>query len=171
LVAIQAAVMPRLQVQRPVPERIAAFHAFAATDAQLLIDGVFKIGILDVRPLDRSRRAELAFRSCVSVLGSGLEITAAQVAIPAHGIGMDTFYSRMGQDTVDRTFFTLDTDVRVQLPDHLFGRRLAGQECCKSSDRQAHERVEAFPHKIPAFDPVLGRPFFHFGPLFWMEGF
>jgi hypothetical protein len=118
--------MPRLQVQRPVPERIAALHTFAAPDAQFLIDRVFKIGVFDVCSLDRTGGAELAFRSCVSGFGTRLEITAAQVAITAHRIGMDAFHGRMGQNTVDRTFFTLDTYVGIQLPDHFFGRRLKG---------------------------------------------
>jgi hypothetical protein len=117
--------MPHLQVQRPVPEGIAALHAFAASYAQLFIDGVFKIGIFDKCPLDRTGRTKLTFRSCVSGFGPRLEIAAAQVAIPAHRIRMNAFHGRMGQNTVDRAFFTLDTDVGIYLPDHLFGRRLS----------------------------------------------
>jgi len=122
--------MPRLQVQRPVTEGVAALNALATSDAQFLIDRVFKIGIFYVCPLDRTRRTELAFRSGVSGFGSRLEITAAQVTVPAHRIGMNAIHSRVGQNTVDRTFFTLDTDAGIQLPDHLFGRRFAEQDSC-----------------------------------------
>jgi len=122
--------MPHLQVQRPVTEGVAALNALAAPDAQFLIDRVFKIGIFNVCPLDRTGGAELVFRSCVSGFGARLEITAAQVTVSAHRVGMNAFHSRMGQNTVDRTFFTLDTDIWVQLPDHLFGRRFAEQDSC-----------------------------------------
>jgi hypothetical protein len=116
--------MPCLQVQRTVPERITALYTFAAPDAQFLIDRVLKVGIFNVCPLDRTGGAELAFRSCISGFGTRLEITAAKVTVSAHRIGMDAFHSRVGQNTVDCTFFTLDTDVGIQLPDHFFGRRL-----------------------------------------------
>jgi hypothetical protein len=46
--------MPDLQVKRPVSEGVASLHAFTAPHTQLLIDGVFKIGIFDVCPLDRA---------------------------------------------------------------------------------------------------------------------
>jgi hypothetical protein len=117
--------MPHLQIQRPVSEGVAAFHALAAPDAQFLIDRVFKIGVFDVCPLDSSGRTELAFRSCVSGFGPWLEIPAAQVAITAHRVGMNTLHGRVGQNAIDRTFFTLDTNVGIQLPDHLFGGRMA----------------------------------------------
>jgi len=68
--------MPHLQVQRSVTEGVATLYAFAAPNAQFLIDRVFKIGIFNVCPLDRSGGAELAFRSCVSGFGARLEITA-----------------------------------------------------------------------------------------------
>jgi hypothetical protein len=159
--------MPRLQVQRSVSERVAPLNAFAASHAQLLIDGVFEIRIFDVGALDRSRGAELAFRSRVSGFGTGLKIPAAKVAIPAHGIGMDAFHSRVRQNTVDRTFFTLDADVGIQLPDHLLLGRFAEQKSRQSSHSQAHDSVEAFPHKIPALYSVFGSFFIHLWPLFF----
>ena len=113
--------MPGLEIQRSIPERITPFHAFAAPDTQFLIDSVFKVGVLYIGPLDRSGRAELAFRSRISRSGTRLKITAAQVAVSAHRVGMNAFHGRVGQNTVDGTFFTLDTDVGVKLPDHLFG--------------------------------------------------
>ncbi len=124
LVAVQTAIVPVLQIQGSVSECIAALHALAAPDAQFLIDRVFKIGIFDISPFYRTRRTELTFCSGIPHSGSRLQIPAAQVAVPAHRVGMDTFYSGMGQHTVDRTFFTLDTDIGIQLPDHLFRGRL-----------------------------------------------
>jgi hypothetical protein len=117
--------MPCLKVQRAVPERIAALHTFAAPDTQLFIDYVFEIGIFYIRPLDSTGWTELAFRSCISRSGAWLKVSAAQIAVSAHRVGMHAFHSRMRQNTVDRTFFTLDTDAGVQLPDHLFRRRFA----------------------------------------------
>jgi hypothetical protein len=119
--------MPNLKIQRSVSEGVAAFHAFATTDTQFFIDGVFKIGVFDICPLDSPGRTELAFRSGVSGLGIGLEIPAAQVAVAAHRVGMNTFHRRVGQHTIDRAFFTLDTDVGIYLPDHLLGGRLFEQ--------------------------------------------
>jgi hypothetical protein len=153
--------MPNLQVKRPVSERIASLHAFSAPHAQFLVDRVFKIGIFDVCPLYGPRGTKLAFRSRISGFGPGLKIAAAQIAITAHRIGMDTFHSRMGQNTVDRTFFTLDTDVGIYLPDHFFRRRFTGQESRQSSDRQTNDRVKALPEKSPPGQPVFFRAFFH----------
>jgi hypothetical protein len=87
--------MPRLQVQRPVTEGVAALNTLAASDAQFLIDRVFKIGIFNVCPLEGTGWTKLAFRSGVSRFGARLEITAAQVTVSAHRIGMDTFHGRV----------------------------------------------------------------------------
>jgi hypothetical protein len=61
---------------------------------------------------------------------------------------MDTFHSRVRQNTIDRTFFTLDTDVGIKLPDHLFGRGLAEKNPGQSSGRKTCDSVEAFPDEI-----------------------
>jgi hypothetical protein len=78
---------------------------------------------------------------------------------------MDTFHGRVGQYTVDRTFFTLDTDVGINLPDHFFGRRLTGQECGQSSDRQTHDRMKALAEKSSSAQAVFSRIFYHRVPL------
>jgi hypothetical protein len=157
LVAVQTAIMPVLQIQGTVSERIATLHTFAATDAQFLIDRVFKIGIFDERPFDRARRTELAFRPGISHSCPWLQISAAQVTVSAHREGMDTFYSGMRQNTVDRTFFTLDTDIGIQLPDHLFRGGLAEQNPSNPPDRETDNSVRASPDEIPSFDRLFQR--------------
>jgi len=117
--------MPHLQVQRPVAERIAAFYTFSAPEAQFLIYYVLKIRIFYECSLYRTGWTKLAFSSGIAVFRSRLQITAAQITIPAHRIGMNALHSRLRQHTMDRTFFALDTDVGIQLPHHLFGRRFA----------------------------------------------
>jgi hypothetical protein len=63
---------------------------------------------------------------------------------------MDTFHGGMRQNTIDRTFFTLNTDIGIKLPDHLFGRRLAEQYSSQSSDCETCHSVETFPDEIPS---------------------
>ena len=57
----------------------------------------------------------------------------------------------MGENTIDRTFFALNADVGIQLPDHLFGRGLAEQDPGKASNGQTGSRVQAFPDEISPF--------------------
>jgi len=64
---------------------------------------------------------------------------------------MDTFHRRLGEDTINRAFFALDTDVGIQLPDHLLRGRLAEQDPGKSSNGQTGSRVQAFPDEISSF--------------------
>jgi hypothetical protein len=80
---------------------------------------------------------------------------------------MDAFHSRVRQNTVDGAFFTLDTDVGVQLPNHFLFGRLAEQNSCQSSNSQAHDSVKALPYEIPAFHSVFDSFFIHLWPLFF----
>ncbi|MFV2034230.1 MAG: hypothetical protein ACC631_03810 [Halocynthiibacter sp.] len=75
---------------------------------------------------------------------------------------MDTFDRRIREDTIDRTFFALDTDGGIQLPDHLLGRRLAEQDPGESRDGQTGNCVQAFPDKIPPFYRVFLSVLYHF---------
>ncbi len=59
---MHAAVMAYLQKERAVAEPIAAFHAFAAADAQAFIDDVLVIGVLHIGALDGAHRTLLIFR-------------------------------------------------------------------------------------------------------------
>jgi hypothetical protein len=115
--------MPGLKIERAISKRVAALHTFSASDTQLFINGVFKIRIFYICPFDGTGWTELAFCSCISGSGAWLEIPAAEIAVAAHRIGVNAFYGGMRQNTVDCAFFTLDTDIGIQLPNHLFRGR------------------------------------------------
>ena len=57
--------MPDLQKQRTVPERVAPFHAFAATYAQRFVDRVFVVRFFNKRARDRACRTELILGSLI----------------------------------------------------------------------------------------------------------
>jgi hypothetical protein len=80
--------MTSLQIEGTVSERAASLDALAATDAELLIDGVLEIWIFDEGPFDGTTGTELALRSRVSGLGSRLQVAAAKIAVAAHGVGV-----------------------------------------------------------------------------------
>jgi hypothetical protein len=61
LVAIQTEVVPDLQVQRSVPEGGASLDTFGASDTEILIDHILKVGLLDEPPLDGRCGTELIF--------------------------------------------------------------------------------------------------------------
>src|SRR5580765_1873376 len=60
-VAIEAAVVADLEEKRAVAEAVAPFHTLGATDAELLINVVLIIGILNESPLDGGGGAQLVF--------------------------------------------------------------------------------------------------------------
>ena len=72
-VAVHAAVVPHLQEERAVAEAVAALDTLGAADAELLVNRVFVIGVLDVGALDGRRRAEAVLRAGVQVVGLRLE--------------------------------------------------------------------------------------------------
>jgi hypothetical protein len=76
LVAPHAAIVPDLQVQGTVPEGGTSFHTFATTNAKLLIDDIFEIGLLDKSPLDSRGGTELVLGPGFQ-LGAGFEVAAA----------------------------------------------------------------------------------------------
>ncbi len=142
--------MPVLKIEWAVSERTTTFHTFSAADTQIFIHGILKIWIFNERPFYRTRRAELAFRSGISCLGSRLQIPAAQITITAYRKGMNTFYGWMGQNTVCRAFFTLDADIGIQLPDHLFWGRPAEQEPGNSTYSETSKGLQTCPDETPS---------------------
>ena len=54
--------MADLEEQGAVAEAVAALHAFGAADAEFFVNTILIIRVLDIRALDRCRRAELVLR-------------------------------------------------------------------------------------------------------------
>jgi hypothetical protein len=72
----------------------------------------------------------------------------------------------MGQNAIDRTFFTLDAQARIQLPDHFLRRGFAEKESRQAADRQTGNRMQTFKQKIPSFQPLARFFICHPGLLF-----
>jgi hypothetical protein len=145
LVAVHTAIMAHLEEERPVAKTVAAFHAFGAANAQLLVDGVFVIGILHIRPLDRSGRTEAVLRSGIEIVRLGLKIASAQLAIPAKGISVHTFDGGLFQHAVCRAVTAADALLRVDLPDCALRRTAAGHQANQAAQagQGGHSRTIA----------------------------
>lgn len=76
-VAIHAKFLLYLQVKGTVPEGTATLDTFPAADAQILVDVVGKVGLLDVGPFNGRSRAELVLGSRTALCVTGFEITTA----------------------------------------------------------------------------------------------
>jgi hypothetical protein len=139
-VAVDAEVVFDLHIHRSVAEHIASLNAFTTANAQILINGVLIVGLLNKGALNGGCRAELVFRAGISGFCIGPQITAAEVAVTADGIGVETFNSGRRQHTMRRATSALRTLFRINLP-HQPGRqttpgrdhRSANQHGCRTS--------------------------------------
>jgi hypothetical protein len=153
--------MPDLQLQGSVPEGTATLHAFSATNAKRFINGIFKKWIFDKFSFDGICRAKLVFGSSIQYFGFRLEITAAQIAVTAHGINMDTFNRRGSQNTVCSATPALNAFCRIQLPYQL---PIDGVFCDKCSN-PAYSNYNGGPRsgckEFPPVDFLVISRFFH----------
>jgi hypothetical protein len=125
-----------LEIQGSVSEGPAGLYTFSTPDAEFLIDGILEIRILYKSPFDGAGRAELVLRPRIPGFGAGLEITAAEIAVSAHGIGVRALDGGMRKDAVGCTPLTLDAQARIQLPDHfLLGRPAEKPDRQSSQDK------------------------------------
>jgi hypothetical protein len=92
LVAIQATIVAHLQKERTVTKPVTSLDTLGAANTKLLVDGVFVVGILDETALDRRSWAEAILSAGVKIVRRRFEIARAQLAIPANGVGVDTFH-------------------------------------------------------------------------------
>jgi hypothetical protein len=89
LVTVQTAVVPDLHMQGTVTKGGTPFYTLGATDAELLINDIFKIGFLDKPALNGCSWTEL-------ILGTGFpfsprfEIASAKITVSTQVIGMHT---------------------------------------------------------------------------------
>jgi len=93
-IAMDADIMPDLQLERPVAEGAATLYTFAAPYAQGLIDGIFKKRILDEFPFDGIGRTKLVLGARGQRFCFRLEIPATQITVSAHGIHMHALHGR-----------------------------------------------------------------------------
>jgi len=150
IVAVDATVMPNLQVQRPVSEGLAPFHALAATNTKGFVNAVREVRIFDERALDGTDGAELVFRRCVQLLRFRAEIAAAQVTIAAHIIGVNAFHSGWHKDAIRGAAPALCAFFRIDLPEHATGlgtprspRHGCGDSGCRGCTYDASKELAA----------------------------
>ena len=117
LIAVSASIVPYLQKKRSVAESGTALYAFAAGDAQHFFDDIFIVGIFHKGADNRAGWAESALRRGVAISRPRLQVSAAQITVPAHIIGMDALDRRGGEDTFSLAVSALDTHVRIDLPE------------------------------------------------------
>ena len=116
LVAVFAGVLIDLQIERTVAKRVAAGNALAAADAKFFVDRVFVVGIFDEGPSDRSGRAELVFGPGVFIVGIGVEVAGARVAVATHLVVVFADNGRLGKNAMGRATSTPDALCRIDLP-------------------------------------------------------
>ncbi len=111
--------MADLQEQGTVAEGATALHAFTAADTERFVDAVLEIGVLDEGALEGAGGTELVLRTGIQFGGVRREVAATEFAIAAHLVGMDALHRRLAQNAFRSAVAALDTDMRIDLPDHL----------------------------------------------------
>ena len=115
-VALLALLLVNLQEQGTIAEGSASLYAFATTRAEILINGIFEIGLLHKFPGDGSCGTHHVLRSCVQFLHIGAIIPATQVTVTTHLVGMEALHRRDRQHTIRLASSALSAFVRVNLP-------------------------------------------------------
>jgi hypothetical protein len=164
LVAVVADVVFDLEVERTIPERGATPDALGAPDAQFLVDDILEIGFFDVPPFNSRCRAKLVFAAGGAGVGIGFQVAAAQIAISAQVIGMDTLYSRRGFDALRSTPSTLCTSKRVDLPDPFLLCRTGKSSDSKTSYGQTESQPKSALDKFPPVFRLIFHPSIVFLP-------
>ncbi len=108
--------MAYLQLERAVAKSAASLDAPTAAQTKVFIDGVFEIGIFNVSSLESTRRTELILGTCIPTHRVRYQITAAEIAVAAHGKVVKAFHGRRGQHARRCAVSALNTFVGVQLP-------------------------------------------------------
>ena len=75
LVAIQASVMPYLQMQGPVPKGRTPFHTFSAPNTKIFIDGKFEKWFFNEAAIYGRGRTELIFSSRIQIRHARFEVS------------------------------------------------------------------------------------------------
>ena len=121
LVAVHATVVPHLKEERAISEPVAALDALRAADAQLFVNGVFVIGIVNVGPLNGCGRTEAVLGPSVEVNWLRLKVARAELTIAANGVGVDTLHGGLLEHTMGCAVAAAQTFLGVDLPDRSFG--------------------------------------------------
>jgi len=131
LIAILAEVMPDLQKKRAVAEFSTAFDAFAAANAFLFVDLVFKIRVFDISALNGIDWAAQILGRSVEIFPVIVIVPAAEQTIAASSILVDALNCRRRQYAGRCALSALDAFIRVNLPQHSRLRcfEFAEQQC------------------------------------------
>ena len=116
LVAMQALFLTYLQKEGTVSERETAVHALSATDANIVIDNILKIGRLHLSAGKRIDGTKLVLSSFVSRERLRIKKSGAKIAIAAHHVIVKTFDSRHHFDALVCTDSAADTFFGIDLP-------------------------------------------------------
>ena len=129
-VAVDAPVVPDLQMQRAVAEHRTAFHALGATDTERFVNCVFVVRVFDKLSFDRAGRAKLVFGGGAEFVWLWLKVSGAELAITAHVEAVDAFDRGEFQHALGRTPAALCAFPRINLPD------CAGRVCAANQTQE-----------------------------------
>lgn len=150
LVAVLAAVVADLQMQRTIAKRGTSGHAFGTSDAQIFVDNVFEIGLFDETPFDGRRGAKLVFGSGVEVGNARFKIATTQIAVATKVVGVYAFYGRFAEHTVGSTASALGTFERVDLPHGATSFRVSGGNTCQSQHSKGQRKAACCVQEFPS---------------------
>ena len=113
--------MTDLQEQGTIAECTAALYTFCTADTEFFFNSIFIVRIFYIGPLYRPGRTQLVFGGSIGSNCVWLMISTAQFTLAADIIGMHTFNRGRCQHAVCSAATALDTQVGVNLPDHIIG--------------------------------------------------
>jgi len=151
-VAVETAVVANLEEKGAVAEAVASLGASGATDAKLLIDGVFVIRVLDEGAFDGGGGTGAVLGAGVEVVGGRLEIAGAKLAIPANGVGMDALDGGLFEDAVSGAVAAADALLGVDLPNGAGAGGAARRQTQETPQAGQCRRPRPVPQKLPAMD-------------------
>ena len=94
LVTLQAPLLLYLEEQRAVAERRTALHTFSTTVTEVLVNGIFEVGLLNKTPRDGTCRTHQILGCRIELLHTLTIVATAEVAVTAYLIGVETLHRR-----------------------------------------------------------------------------
>jgi hypothetical protein len=125
--------MANLQKQGAVAEPIATFNAFRAPNTKRFLNPVFVIRVLDERPFNGCSGTELVLGTCVQVVGFGLKITSAKLAVTADRVSVHASDRGLLKHTTCGAKPTSHAFLWIYLPDGDSSNTASRDHPCQSS--------------------------------------
>jgi len=156
LVAVNATIVAHLEEERAVAEPVTALNALRASDAQLLVNGVLEVGVLDVTAPDRGGRTQAILRAGIQVVGFGFEIAGAKLAVATESVGVNAFDGRLFEDAMGGTISTAHALLRIDLPHRALGATAAGDQSDEAAQCADRGYSRSVAEELPATDGRFG---------------